>query len=133
MMEKRVKVSTALIVKKDGKILLGKRKKFPVAWGFPGGKLDYGEDIKQSMLRELEEEVGIRVKNIKFVTFTNDIFHEINEHFVTIIMAADYDSGEVVLKEPEKCEQWGWFDWANLPMPVSSPVAKLIEQKFSPF
>jgi 8-oxo-dGTP diphosphatase len=130
MVEKRPRVSIALIIKKEGQVLLGKRKRFPVAWGFPGGKLDFGEDIEQSILREVSEEVGIRVKNIKFATITNDILKEIDEHFVTIIMTADYDSGEVILKEPEKCEEWRWADWNNLPKPLSSPVMKLKEQGF---
>ena len=132
-MEKRPRVSIALKIKKDGKILLGKRKKFPMAWGFPGGKLDFGESIEKSTIREVDEEVGIKVKNLGFATITNDILDEIDEHFVTVIMTADYDSGEVILKEPEKCEKWDWFNWDNLPEPLSSPVINLREQNFSPF
>ncbi len=132
-MEKRPRVSIALIIKKNEKVLLGKRKKYPEAWGFPGGKLDFGENIEESILREVDEEVGIKVKNLKFATITNDILDEIGEHFVTLIMLADYDSGDVVLKEPEKCERWDWFDWTNMPEPMSSPLAKLVEQNFSPF
>ena len=109
---------------------MGKRKKFPMALGFPGGKFDFGENIEESILREVNEEVGIKVRNIKFATITNDILEEIDEHFVTIIMTADYSSGEVTLKEPEKCEGWGWFDWNDLPEPLSSSVIKFREQDF---
>ena len=58
---------------------------------------------------------------------------EIDKHFVTIIMTADYYFGKIILKEPEKCEQWAWFDWANLPESISSPLVNLVKQKFSPF
>ncbi len=129
-MEKRPIVVMGLIIRKDGKILLGKRKKYPLAWGLPGGKLDFGEDIKEGIKREVREEVGLKVKNIEFTAVTNDIMEKINEHFVTIILTSDYDSGEVVLKEPDKCEKWDWFDWNNLPYPLSSPVLRLKEQGF---
>jgi 8-oxo-dGTP diphosphatase len=132
-MEKLPKVVVGLVVRKDGKILLGKRKTLPLGWGVPGGKVNFGERLEECALRELAEEVGIDVKNLKIVTATNDIHYEMNEHFVTIIMTADYVSGEVVVKEPEKCEKWEWFDWNDIPENLSSCVASLKKQKFEPY
>lgn len=132
-MEKFPKVSVALIVKKENKILLGKRKKFPVAWGFPGGKLDFNEDINDCILRELDEKVGISVKNLKVATVTNDVFKCEGVHYVTIIMTCDYAFGEVTLKEPEKCECWDWFSWDSLPESLSLPIINLLKQGFNPF
>ncbi len=128
VVEKYPRISIGVLIMKNGKFLLGKRKKFPIAWGLPGGKLDFGEGIEESILREVDEEIGARVKNLKFLTVTNDILNEINEHFVTIIMGSDYDSGKVILKEPEKCEDWSWFDWKNLPKLLSLPVLNLLKQ-----
>lgn len=48
-------------------------------------------------------------------------------------MLADYDSGEVKIMEPEKCEQWEWFDWNNLPKPLFLPAQNLLKQKYNPF
>ncbi len=133
-MEKRPRVVIALIIKNENKILLGKRKKFPCSWGFPGGKLDFGEEIIPCILREIKEEIGeVEVGNINFLTVTNDFLPEINEHFVSIILTADYKSGEITLKEPEKCERWEWFSWDELPDLLSSPLANLRKDNISPF
>ena len=132
-MEKVPIAVIAVLVKKDGKILMGKRKKHPAKWGLPGGKIEFGEDLEKSVSREVDEEVGIKVKNLRFGTVTNEIFDEIDKHYVTITMTADYDSGEVVLKEPEKCEVWEWVDWNDLPEPLSLLILNLKKQDFSPF
>ncbi len=45
-MEKLPKVVVGIVVRKDGKILLGKRKTLPLGWGFPGGKVNFGEQLE---------------------------------------------------------------------------------------
>ena len=133
-MEKRPRVVIALIIRNGNKILLGKRKKFPCSWGFPGGKLDFGEEIIPGVLREMKEEIGeVKVSNINFLTVTNDFLPEIDEHFVSVILTADYKSGKIILKEPEKCETWEWFSWDELPESLSSPLENLRNNSISPF
>ena len=132
-MKKRPRVTVGLIVRKDGQVLLGDRKKPPLGWGFPGGKLDFGEEPEVCILRELEEEVGIQIKNLKFVTMTSDLFPEMDQHFITLLFVADYNSGIVEVKEPDKCKGWKWFNWDELPINLSSPALNLLKQKFNPF
>jgi 8-oxo-dGTP diphosphatase len=55
------RVVAALIVK-DGKILVCQRTKhqtMPLKWEFPGGKIEDGEQPRDALRRELEEELGI--------------------------------------------------------------------------
>ncbi len=55
------RVVAALIVK-DGKILVCQRTRhqtMPLKWEFPGGKIEEGEQPRDAMRRELEEELGI--------------------------------------------------------------------------
>jgi len=55
------RVVAALIVK-DGKILVCQRTKhqtMPLKWEFPGGKIEEGEQPRDALHRELEEELGI--------------------------------------------------------------------------
>ncbi|MGH9554915.1 MAG: (deoxy)nucleoside triphosphate pyrophosphohydrolase [Terriglobales bacterium] len=54
-------VAAALIVR-DGKLLVCQRTKYqtlPLKWEFPGGKIEPGEQPREALRRELDEELGI--------------------------------------------------------------------------
>ncbi len=56
---------TAGIILRDDKVLVVQRKPASsraLLWEFPGGKVERGEDPRQSLERELREELGIQVK-----------------------------------------------------------------------
>lgn len=58
------RVGSAVIVRKDGKFLLGIRDKEPNRgkWVFPGGKVNPFEDIEEAAARELREETGLEIE-----------------------------------------------------------------------
>jgi 8-oxo-dGTP diphosphatase len=60
----------AIIKNSKGEILLGKRAKdsltYPDFWGLPGGIIEYGETIKDTIKREIKEELGINSKFIRY-------------------------------------------------------------------
>lgn len=41
-----------------------------------------------------------------------------DKHFVHLQLRADWASGDAVVKETEKCEDWNWFDFDHLPSPL---------------
>lgn len=127
--DKRPKVGVGVVVLKDGKVLLGKRKAEHGAgtYHFPGGHLEFKESFEECAKREAMEEAGIEIKNVRFWTVTNDYFADKDRHFVTIFMIADYKSGVPTAMEPEKCEGWFWADWNNMPRPLMGPIENLIE------
>lgn len=133
-MNNRPLVGVAVIVLHDKKVLIGKRigKHAPNVWGFPGGHLEFGESIEECAQRETLEEAGITIKNLRLGPFTNDVFKEEQKHSVTHFAIADYESGEVEVKEPEKCSEWIWVDWNNLPKSLFLPVKNLLKQNFNP-
>jgi 8-oxo-dGTP diphosphatase len=52
----------AALILKDGKILVCQRTRhqvMPLKWEFPGGKIEEGEQPRDALRRELEEELGI--------------------------------------------------------------------------
>jgi 8-oxo-dGTP diphosphatase len=57
------KTSTAIIPYTDNKILLIKRKTLPFIgyWALPGGRMDPGETVEQTIIREVKEETGLYV------------------------------------------------------------------------
>jgi 8-oxo-dGTP diphosphatase len=134
MNEQRPKVGVGVIVIKDGKVLLGKRKGAhgEGSWAFPGGHLEFGESIEDCAKREVMEEVGITIKQIEKFTFTNDIFAEENKHYITCYVRAMYDSGEVQIMEPHKCEGWDWFEWNKFPENIFVPLQNLLKENVNP-
>lgn len=133
-MNNRPKVGVGVIIFKDGKILLGKRKNAhgDGTWSFPGGHLEFQESWEECAARETKEEAGIIIKNIRFGTATNDIFQAEEKHYVTLYMLSDYESGTVKVMEPETCEKWEWFQWDKLPQPLFIPVQNLLKNGFDP-
>ena len=133
--ESRPKVGVGVIVKKDNKILAGRRKNAHGrgSWCFPGGHLEFGESWEECARREAEEETGVQIKNVRFFTATNDFFKEEQKHYITIFMVADWESGEVELREPDKSEEWEWFSWDDLPEPLFVPWQNLLKTGLDPF
>lgn len=55
----------AAVIEKDGKLLVCQRTRhqtMPLKWEFPGGKIEEGEQPRDALRRELEEELGIHAK-----------------------------------------------------------------------
>ena len=61
-MSKRPLIGVAVIVTKDDRVLLGKRKNSHGAdtWAFPGGHLEFNESIADCAAREVFEETGLK-------------------------------------------------------------------------
>jgi 8-oxo-dGTP diphosphatase len=128
------KVGVGIVVVKSGRVLLGKRKGAHGAgeWAFPGGKLAYGEELADCAARELEEETGLVAESFRTIPVTtNDIFWADGVHFLTVYLECAV-GGEPELREPEKCEQWGWFDWDELPEPHFAAINQLRRHGYHP-
>lgn len=120
MKDQRPKVGVGVIVRKENKILLGKRinSHGDNTWAPPGGHLEFFESPQECARREVLEETGISVKNICPSFYTNDFYTKENKHYITLYFICDHDSGIPVVLEPNKCMQWGWFAWEELPTPL---------------
>ncbi|WP_411037399.1 8-oxo-dGTP diphosphatase MutT [Shinella sp. BYT-45] len=76
-------VAACALIDADGRILLAQRpegKALAGLWEFPGGKVEPGETPEETLIRELEEELGIRTKvaclaPLTFASHTYDDFH----------------------------------------------------------
>ena len=134
-MAQRPLIGVGVIIRKGGKVLLGKRKNAHGAgmWCCPGGHLEFGKTVKECAERETTEEVGITITNIQPAPYTEDFFTAERAHYITIFVVCDYEAGEVTLREPDKCEGWGWFAWDSLPSPLCLPHANLLKKGYNPF
>jgi 8-oxo-dGTP diphosphatase len=80
---KVVLVAACALIDADGRVLIAQRppgKPMAGLWEFPGGKVDPGERPEDALIRELEEELGIVVKEaclapLTFASHTYEDFH----------------------------------------------------------
>ena len=130
MLENIPKVGVGLLIKRENKILLGKRKNAHGSGEYAtiGGHLEHLETFEQTALRELTEEMGgdIKVKNLRLLSLTNLRKYK-PKHYIDIGMIADWVSGKPQVMEPDKIESWDWFDLNNLPNPLFGAIPNYIE------
>ena len=108
-MDKPIKNACDIFVLKEGKLLLGIRKNSYGAgnWGLPGGHLEWGEKLEACAIRELKEETGIEVTDLKLVTVTDEA-RDI-DHYIHFGFLLEKYVGEPTLVEPDKCEKWAFL------------------------
>lgn len=118
-MDPTIKVGLGVLVYKDGKLLLGKRKGShgQGEYASPGGSMEFGESIEEAAKREVLEETGLQIDNIQFL-FVANLKNYSGKHFLHIQLKSDWTVGEPQVLEPDKCEGWDWYDPKNLPSPM---------------
>ncbi len=121
-------VGIATMIVRDGKVLMGKRlaSHGTGEYSFPGGHLEYMEAFSACALREIEEECGVVVKNLRFLMLSNTGAYA-PKHYVHIGFVADWASGEPEVREPDKCESWGWYALDALPQPLFATIPAMLE------
>jgi 8-oxo-dGTP diphosphatase len=126
------RVGVGVFVVREGRFLLGKRKGAHGAgeWALPGGHLEFGESVEACARREVQEETGLVVTQVRPGPWSSDLFAEVDRHYVTLFVIAGSPAGEPELREPDKCEGWEWFRWPELPAPLFAPLRSLQLQGF---
>jgi 8-oxo-dGTP diphosphatase len=126
--EQKPRVGVGVMVFRNEKLLLGKRKGSHGAGQFatPGGHLEYMESFEACAKREVKEETGMEITDIKFLCLVN-LKEYAPKHYVHIALTAQWVEGEPKVLEPEKCEGWDWYDLGNLPKPLFGTYSQQLE------
>ena len=104
-------VPQKVAIRKGEKFLVVKRapdaKVYPDCWDFPGGKLEWGEDPKQGLKREVKEEtkLEVEIKNPEFA-----FSERIKDHFIYLTVFEAEIVGE---EEVQLSEEHSEFKWAT--------------------
>jgi 8-oxo-dGTP diphosphatase len=103
----------------NGEIVLIRRKD-DGCWSLPGGMVDWGEDIKSAVCRELLEETGLEVMNIRrLVGVYSSPDRDPRIHSICIVVEADVD-GKMDIHDPLEVLEIQSFPTNSLPKPNMS-------------
>lgn len=132
MTDGSVRVGIGVFVFKGGKFLMGQRKNSHGhgTWSIPGGHLEFGETFEDTAKREVMEETGLKITNVRFGAVTNDYFGAEGKHYVTIWMLSNWQSGKEKIAEPDKLVKLEWRDFNDLPAPLFLPWEQLLKSQF---
>ncbi len=88
---------TCAVIKKGKKYLITQRPENSHngnRWEFPGGKLEFGEDARHCLKREIKEELGIEIIPGKILDYSSHVYGE-EKHIVLLAFICKYKSGEI--------------------------------------
>ena len=132
MAKERLRVIPAvfLLLMKDDRILLMRR--FQTGWcdgeyGLPSGHLEPGETLLQGISREVQEEIGVEVREdaLKFAGVMHRKSEE--ESYLYFVFVASDWCGEPMNREPHKCDHVAWFSLSSLPKNTIPEVITIIQ------
>jgi len=109
----------AIIRNGQGEILLQRRSDNGL-WGLPGGSVEIGESVRQAILREVEEETGLRIEVERLIGVYSDPAVQIVRypdgnvvHYVSTLYACRILGGS--LRTCAETLELGYFDPGALP------------------
>jgi ADP-ribose pyrophosphatase YjhB (NUDIX family)/nicotinamide mononucleotide adenylyltransferase len=131
-------VGVGVILHRDGKFLLGKRKGShgEGLYSFPGGHIEKDEEITAAAINEVREETGIIIDTdaVEIFTARDEMFPEDNLHYVTVFTIVECPKDqEVENLEPDKCEGWEWYAYKDIPenlMPATRDILEKVVRKY---
>ena len=123
-------IGVGVLVWREGKLLLGKRinKDKSICWQFPGGHLEAGAGVTDCAAREVLEETNLKIKELRYLGFTEKPFDVGQRQYITLLVSCENESGEAQVCEPDKCEDWQWFDYPEMPSPLFLPITNFLTQ-----
>lgn len=121
-------VGVAVLVWRGDRLLLGERISAgeEPCWQFPGGHLEYAETVPDCARREVLEETGLEIEQLKLAAYSGDVFVSNARHYVTLFVSASSTRGEPRVMEADKCARWQWFSPDSLPAPLFAPITSLL-------
>lgn len=123
-------VDLYLLLERDGKLLLALREGTGYCdgmWNCPSGKLEDDEDALEGLIRESDEEVGVRLgrDDVALVAVVHSLSPErVSRVALFFAASAKEHLGEPYNAEPHKCAQLSWFASDQLPA-NTQPVTAL--------
>jgi len=132
-----VLVVAVALIDGDGRILLQQRRRGSEhggLWEFPGGKVELGESPQIAAVREIEEELGLRldIARLEPVSFASDSAapEPPRRSYVILLYTCHVWEGEAECRDAEAIAWFGGAELADLAMPpLDYPLAEALLEK----
>lgn len=108
----------AIVINEEGKILAARRG--PKArnergkWEFPGGSIEFGDTLRQSIVREMIEELGVEIETGDQLPAIDHLLPDEKQHWVANAFISKITKGTPQILEPEKCVEIRWVTWDEM-------------------
>jgi len=119
---KNVGIGIDIIIQRNNKVLLGKvSEKWSIKgeWGLPGGDILFNENFKETVERNIKNELGLKLLNYKIVSINNNFW--LGNHYINIGILVETE-GEPKVLNKEDWIKWEWFDKNKLPEKLCPPA-----------
>lgn len=138
--ERYIKIGIGILIRCKDSILLGHRVADgkdtggiyePDSWCLPGGKQEFGETVFEGAVREVKEETGIDISDLRVFGVGDDIASD-RQYLTVWVEALDYINAEVFpasrVTEPDKQDAWEWYPLDELPENIYTPSGRFIKE-----
>lgn len=126
----RISPSVIVLIERGEELLMARSPYFnPGVYALIAGFVEAGETLEEAVHREVKEEVGIKIKNLRYFSSQSWPFPD----SLMVGFTADYDSGELNI-DPIEIEDAGWYRYDQLPGRPSTNISissKLIDHFLS--
>jgi len=118
LLPKKIIIGVGVLIKSDDKVLLVKRLRDPGKgkWSIPGGRLRFGEKVRDAAIREIEEETGLKIEITRLLDvvdiFVKDYKGKVKEHYVVIDFEGKVIGGE--LRASSDALEVKWVDISKI-------------------
>jgi NAD+ diphosphatase len=123
----RLSPSIIVLITRGEEMLLARNANWPTGmYSTLAGFVEPGESIEQTVHREVAEEVGVRVRNLRYLGSQSWPF----PNSLMLGFQAEYDSGEIVCQEGEIADA-RWFRYDDLPnVPPGTAISRWLIDDF---
>jgi len=125
-----IRAAVYLILLKEDKILLARRCNtgwMDGKYSLVAGHIDGNESVTQAMIREAQEEAGIKIEKDDLKPATVLHKRDLDQEYIDFFFVCKKWAGNPTIMEPNKCDDMGWFSLNDLPENLLPHIREAID------